>query len=181
MSRERAGPASAGTRHGKQAVGRARRQRISGKETAGISGHGHGRRQLGGRTDDLTGLRAATFPSLTRKTGQEMKKRLKTRFMCCQRFAAEAGPGCHVQSAMPSSRAPAAWGAIQKTDRSPGRSWCRRRRPGHGGSLRVYDRSLGVDRVVGVSASSLAAAWPRRRAPGLGRLAYSPAPTDSNP
>jgi hypothetical protein len=29
---------------------------------------------LGGRTDDLTGLRAATLPSPTRKTALEMKK-----------------------------------------------------------------------------------------------------------
>jgi hypothetical protein len=59
-------------RRGKQAGGRAGQQRINGKETAGVNRHGH--RHCGGRTDDLTGLRAATLPSPARKTGPAMKK-----------------------------------------------------------------------------------------------------------
>lgn len=127
--REREGLAWAGTRRRKQqAAGRGSRgsagkKRQESTDTVAVN---DGRRPLGGRTDDLTGLRAATLPSPTRKTGLEMKKEAETRFMSCQRFAAAAGPGSHVHTAMLSSRARAAWGTVQKTDRSPRRSLCQR-------------------------------------------------------
>jgi hypothetical protein len=55
------------------------RQAQARRQTTGLNRHGH--RQLGGRTDDLTGLRTGTLPSVAKKNGLEMKKRLNTRFM----------------------------------------------------------------------------------------------------
>jgi hypothetical protein len=71
---------------------------ISGKETAGVNRHGH--RQLGGRTGDLTGLRAATLPAPTRKTPLEMKKEAENPIYELSAFCGGSGtwvpcPYCH--------------------------------------------------------------------------------------
>jgi hypothetical protein len=117
----------AGARRGKRPSGRVRQQPISGKETTAIKPAWSLPTWRPERRPHCSSSRHFAFRRRENRAGD--KKRLKTRFMSCQRFAAAAGPGAHVHTAMPSSCARAARGTVQKTDRSPRRSWCRRRRP----------------------------------------------------
>jgi hypothetical protein len=78
--------ARAGARRGKQAGGR-----------RGFSrGNRRGHRQLGGRTDDIAGLRAATLPSSPRKIALAMKKAAENPIYGCQRFAAARLVGAYI-------------------------------------------------------------------------------------
>jgi hypothetical protein len=68
------------------------------EETAGVNRYG--RRQLGGRTDDLAGLGAATLPSPTRKAALEVKKEAENPIYELSAFCGGSGtwmpcPYCH--------------------------------------------------------------------------------------
>ena len=68
------------------------------RETAAINRPG--RRQLGSRTDDLIGLRAATLPSPTRKPGPTVKKEAENPIYVLSAFCGGSGtwipcPYCH--------------------------------------------------------------------------------------
>src|SRR6266567_4281631 len=81
----------AGERQGKAAADQRKRN---------DSNHQHGHCQLGGRSDDLTGLRAGTLPSLTRKTGPTMKKEAENPICELSAFCSGSGtwvpcPYCH--------------------------------------------------------------------------------------
>jgi hypothetical protein len=101
--RNRRCPHDKGVRRAKEALHfRTQFLTVTGEKSSPAVGHGsRGHRQAGGRTDTFAGsLQQMTSEmTTTQKNGTAGEKRLKTRFMSCQRFAA-AEPGCHVHAAV---------------------------------------------------------------------------------